>query len=117
MLEKSSRYLQGFSYLEVMVALLIFSVISVTVMRSCVHGLRLANDNRYRLIATQLLANYQAWIDFSGESLPTSGWEAELMLLPSASYDFLDDKASSSRLQLCWQTHEKHCLSLSLSVV
>lgn len=113
MLEKSSRYLQGFSYLEVMVALLIFSAISVTVMRSCVHGLRLANDNRYRLIATQLLANYQAWVNFSGESLPSSTWESELILLPEASYHLLEDKTSSASLQLCWQTHEKHCLNLS----
>ncbi len=95
-----------------MVALLIFSAISVTVMRTCIHGLRLANDNRYRLVAIQLLANYQAWKTFSGESLPSPTWESELILLPEASYHLLGDKISSASLQLCWQAHEKHCLNL-----
>ena len=112
-MKKCIRYLVGFSYFEVMVALLIFSTVSVSVMRSCIQSTQLASDSRNKLIAMQLLANYNAWKAFSGDSMPSLAWQKDLVLLPTASYHLTPtDNLLDSRLQLCWQSHEKQCLTV-----
>lgn len=95
-----------------MIALLIFSVTSTAVMKSSIHSLRLATDNRYRLIAIQLLVNYKAWKIFTGDATPPVAWIEKLELLPAVSYQITQDSTLETHVHLCWQVYEKQqCLS------
>jgi prepilin-type N-terminal cleavage/methylation domain-containing protein len=115
----NSIKIQGFSFIELLIAIFIFAFVLLSIIATENFGL-VESYNSYLSGIANVQLNNIAERFYAGVGMKEfSAWQKEnAMLLPRSSSSYHSVDAMSSRVELCWQPRslKMHCLSATIPI-